>query len=141
MAQYPPASPRVTLLLSGRVHAASTWTCAWTTSSAFRRVDSKTSPEAAVPIRHGGVLNVRSTAQMVSFILSKSVSTAGSADGSNSLLIPEVQLIPAVELVFFVVKMLAIMPCTVAARSTLTMTPVPTAPEEAKLPSTSKPDS
>ena len=104
-------------------------------------MDSKTSPEAAVPIRHGRVLNVRSTAQMVSFILSKSVSTAGSADGSNNLLIPEVQSIPAVELVFFVVKMLIIMPCTVVARATLTMTPVPTAPKEAKLPSTSKPDS
>ena len=78
---------------------------------------------------------------MVSFILNKSVSIASSADGSNNLLIPEVQSISALELVFFVVKMLASMPCTVVARLTLTMTPVPKAPKEAKLPSTSQPDS
>ena len=58
-------------------------------------MDLQRSAEAAVPIRHGGVLNVGSTAQMVSFILSKSITTAGPADGSKNLLILEVQSIPA----------------------------------------------
>ena len=58
-------------------------------------MDLKRSAEAAVPIRHGGVLNVGSTAQMVSFILSESIMTAGPAGGSQNSLILEVQSSPA----------------------------------------------
>lgn len=70
--QYPPATPRVTHLLSAMVqaHAAVILICAWTTISVFHKQAPKWSLEAAVRMKLGKARSVRSTVPMVIICLS-----------------------------------------------------------------------